>query len=74
MSPGSEKLTHMTLSLFPQLSVIDDDDDDVAGAILHALFNLPLDKTLSLPPPHHAANESRTYIDFCDIPDFHVRR
>ena len=46
----------------------------MAGAILYALSNLPLDTTLSLPPPHHAANESRTHIDIRDIPSFHVRR
>ena len=58
----------MTLSPLPRLSVINDDDDDVAGAILYALFNLPLHNTSLLPPPHHAANESRTDMDFREIP------
>ena len=40
----------MALSLFPQLSVIDDDDEDVAGAILYALSNLPLDTTPTTSP------------------------
>src|SRR6266700_3265403 len=34
------------------------------------LSNLTLDTTLSLPPPHHAANERQIDIDFRDIPSF----
>lgn len=55
----------MGMSILPRFSPIDDDDDDVAGAIRPFLS--------SLPPPHHTANESQSDIDFRDILGFHVR-
>ena len=66
--PGVDKLTRMAMSTLPQFPAIDDDNGDVAGAIL----NYPAfsHTTSSLPPSHHTANESQTSIDFRNVLGF----
>ena len=70
----TEQLTRMTMSPVPQLSDIDDDDeDDAAGAILGQTFpRTQPQRHRHSRRAHHTANESLTQIDFRDILGTHM--